>query len=228
MGCYGSRDSAGLREEEKSIVKRETKLGFQNHTARNADAIIHRYSHEGKINANQMEEIIAQMKLEFPAWKTKDSVDAQFLDKFKIADSEDYDLNRFKYAAIMLSRSTSREMATVFFEFADPEFTKKMQRNAFDAILADLIMIVCDYTPVLTKTEEFKDEHSQVMQHTKLLLEVKDLVRTKLVADIFGSATTEEISKDEMYAAIETNLKDFPKIFTPRGMREYCMYVYEH
>jgi hypothetical protein len=119
MGCSGSRDSAKASDEEKLLINRENSLGFNKYHATHVRGIIQRYSYEGKINMNQMEETIASLQLTVPEWKQTGMPLSDFFEQFKIGENE-FDYNLFVLTGILLSNSLNRDKAQLFFEHADP------------------------------------------------------------------------------------------------------------
>jgi hypothetical protein len=103
--------------------------------------------------------------------------------------------------------------------------TRVLPRPAFEALLNDLITIIVDFSPELTKGGCTPVEHANVVEYAKKLGKVKSTVQQELTEKVYETKT--ELTRDQFVEAMEHNLLEHPRLFTPRGLREYMMLTYE-
>lgn len=169
-----------LSEEEVFLTSIENQLDFGKSQAFRHDAIFHKYSREGKLNARQFLDASEVLRIKTKSKPGQTDVEG-FLKALINPKDQAYRLNDLKILGLLLGQGDSSEKARLLFELNDPESSHILSKVQFNKSISKVFRIAIDILPILSVKSSISPKVSQYIERLKPSKPVVVEVISKLI-----------------------------------------------
>ena len=199
MGCV---EPKFIDSEEISIVRAEQCLGFQNHTSKEVDSTIRKYSSNGFLNQSQFAKVAEILEISILNTPSNNQIQGFF--RKIMTKSEQYPLKDLLVIGILLSEGTAHEKSKLIYEIFDDDLTNSLDLlQVKEKILKNLVYHSSVTLPSLLTTEQI---HGTTLLKTKKYLdEIHSIANVSIskTANIFGLVN---VISQEAFSETFTNI----------------------